>query len=84
MSSDLDLIDRGTIDFSGIDKELFETTDLGKFGEYRGEMVPLDLPIKNIVGVNEAEYKGKKVELNKPISSLSATSSNLTPHSQHE
>ena len=49
MSSDLDLIDRGTIDFSGIDKELFETTDLGKFGEYRGEMVPLDLPIKNMV-----------------------------------
>ena len=39
MSSDLDLIDRGTIDFSGIDKELFETTDLGKFGEHMRRIV---------------------------------------------
>lgn len=63
------LFDRGEIEFSGIDKELFETTDLGKFGEYKGEMVPLDLPIENIVEVNEAEYKGKKVDLNKPMRS---------------
>lgn len=64
-----ELFDRGEIEFSGIDKELFEKTDLGKFGKYKGEMVPLDLPIENIVGINEAEYKGKKVDLNKPMRS---------------
>lgn len=35
-------------------------TDLGKFGEYKGSQVPLDLPLV------ESEYKGKDVELNKP------------------
>lgn len=51
------------IDLSGIDKELYETTDIGKSGIYEGEEVPLDLP--SIV-TEEAEYKGREVELNKP------------------
>ena len=61
-----ELFDSGQIELIGIDKKLFETTDLGKFAEYKGEIVPLDLPIENIDEINEAEYKGKEVELNKP------------------
>jgi len=51
------------------DKELFETTDIGKFAMYEGQMVPLDLPMENIEVIYEAEYKGKKVDLNKPMRS---------------
>lgn len=41
------------------DEELLQT-DIGKFGIYDGNKVPLDLPLF------EAEYQGKDVELNKP------------------
>jgi hypothetical protein len=64
-----ELFDGGKIEFCDLDKELFETTDLGHFGVYEGESVPLDLPIENIEEVNEAEYKGREVELNKPTRS---------------
>ena len=52
--------DRGEIELNGIDKILFEETDLGRFGEYKGEVVPLDF-------LFEAEYNGKKVEIGKPM-----------------
>lgn len=52
--------DRGEIELDGIDKILFEETDLGRFGEYKGEIVPLDF-------LFEAEYNGKKVEIGKPM-----------------
>ena len=42
------------------ERELLRT-DLGSYGVYEGEKVPLDLPM-----INEAEYRGKKVTLNKP------------------
>lgn len=51
--------DNGEIELAGIDKILFEETDLGRFAEYRGEIVPLDF-------LFEAEYNGKQVELNRP------------------
>lgn len=35
-------------------------TDLGKFAEYNGSQVPLDLPLL------ESEYQGRDVELNRP------------------
>lgn len=63
------LFDDGKIEISETDKQLFESTDLGYFAEYNGEIVPLDLPMENIEELNEAEYHGKKVELNKPMRS---------------
>ena len=35
----------GVIKLSGKDKWLFENTDLGKYDEFEGKMVPLDLPL---------------------------------------
>jgi len=64
-----ELFDNNQIELVGIDKQLFETTDLGKFDLFEGEMVPLDLPIENLEEVNEAEYKGKKVSIGKPMRS---------------
>jgi hypothetical protein len=65
-----ELWENGQIELVGIDKNLFESTDLGKFGEFEGQMVPLDLPIENIEDVNEeAEYHGKKVPIGKPMRS---------------
>jgi hypothetical protein len=64
-----ELYDNHQIELSELDTELFESTDIGKFSEYDGKMVPLDLPMETIQEVNEAEYKGKEVELNKPMRS---------------
>jgi hypothetical protein len=61
-----ELYDNNHIELSELDTELFESTDIGRFSEYQGKMVPLDLPMETIEEVNEAEYKGKEVELNKP------------------
>ena len=60
------LYSRGIIEVSEADKELLET-DLGHFGEYKGELVPLDLPMLNEEELEEAEYQGRKVKLNKPM-----------------
>ena len=64
-----ELFDDGKIGVCNLDQELFETTDLGYYGVYQGQTVPLDLPIENIEEINEAEYKGREVELNKPTRS---------------
>jgi hypothetical protein len=37
------LFDTGSIELDGRDEELFETTDIGRFGKFRGEVVPLDI-----------------------------------------
>jgi hypothetical protein len=62
-----ELFDNNEVELCGIDKILFETTDLGKFELFEGEMVPLDLPLEVIEEINEAEYKGKKVSVGKPM-----------------
>lgn len=61
-----ELYDNNQIELSELDTELYESTDIGRFTEYEGQMVPLDLPMETIEELNEAEYKGKEVELNKP------------------
>jgi len=48
------------------ESELIEDTDIGEFGIYEGEVVPLDFPMLYEDNVDEAKYKGKKVDLNKP------------------
>ncbi len=49
------LYSRGVIDVSESDKSLLET-NLGHFGEYKGELVPLDLPMLS------EDYKGVDFE----------------------
>ena len=61
------LFDSGDVIFSGLDRYLFESTDLGKFVEFDGVMVPLDLPMETVEEMNEAEYKGREVKLNHPM-----------------
>jgi|TARA_R100000030_G_scaffold99220_1_gene90041 hypothetical protein len=51
----------GYIQLNEEDTNLLEETDIGEYGIFEGEKVPLDLPM-----VDEAEYKGKEVALNKP------------------
>jgi hypothetical protein len=55
------LLKEGAIQLSKEDLNLLETTDIGEYGIYEGEKVPLDLPM-----VDEAEYRGRDVQLNKP------------------
>ena len=40
---------KGVIELQGEDKILFENTDLGRFGVYEGEVVPLDYPMMEIL-----------------------------------
>jgi len=51
----------GLIDLNEEDAELLESTDIGEYGVFEGEKVPLDIPM-----VSEAEYQGREVSLNKP------------------
>jgi hypothetical protein len=55
----------GSIQIDKVTEELFETSDLGKVGVYKGQPVPLDLLIEGFE-VLEAEYKGREVQLNYP------------------
>jgi hypothetical protein len=49
------------------DVELLETTDIGKWGIFEGQKVPLDLPmLDETEEIEEAKYKGKEVQLSKP------------------
>lgn len=63
------LFETNKFTFNEFDTDLFEKTDIGKFGYFRGKLVPLDLPMENFEEVNEAEYKGRDVKLNKPMRS---------------
>lgn len=51
-----------------IDKMYIVEMEIGEFGVYEGQIVPLDYPIMegNEEHLNEAIYKGKNVKLNKP------------------
>ena len=51
----------GYIQLNEEDANLLEDTDIGSYGMFEGQKVPLDLPL-----VSEAEYKGREVPLNKP------------------
>ena len=60
-----ELYENGDLDLNGIDYILFTETEIGKFGIYEGETVPLDFVFET--ELLEAEYDGREVELNKPI-----------------
>ena len=64
-----ELFDKGSIELSGHDKELFEDSDIGRFEYFEGEIVPLDLPLEVLEDINEAEYHGREVKLNYPTRS---------------
>ena len=51
----------GYIQLNEEDANLLESTDIGEYGVFEGEKIPLDLPM-----LDEAEYQGKDVPLNKP------------------
>ena len=55
----------GKITLNEQDMLLIETTDIGEYGKYEGQKVPLDLPMAE-EELDEAEHRGKNVPLNKP------------------
>lgn len=63
------MFDLGKVKLCDIDKEIFESTEIGNFAYFKGELVPLDLPMETVIDINEAEYKGKEVKLNYPTRS---------------
>ena len=58
---------REAIDLTGIDLEKITETDLGEYGIFEGQVVPLDMPMPDEDLINEAEYQGRKVQLGKPM-----------------
>jgi hypothetical protein len=58
---------REAIDLTGIDLEKITETDLGEYGMFEGQMVPLDMPMPDDDILTEAEYQGRKVQLGKPM-----------------
>ena len=59
---------QGIIELLAEDKKLFENTDLGRFGMFEGEIVPLDLPMMELETLTEAELEEEKKQpaLGKP------------------
>ena len=51
-----ELFDLGRVNLCDVDKELYESTDIGKFGLYNGELVPLDLPMEFVVETNQPAF----------------------------
>jgi hypothetical protein len=52
----------GLLSLTGIDKHLFESTDIGLTGTYQGQVVPIDLPLE-VLELNEK----KQPKLNYPM-----------------
>ena len=61
------LYSRGVLNVEGIDKEKITETNLGEYGIFEGQIVPLDMPMPDEDILNEAEYQGRKVQLGKPM-----------------
>ena len=57
------LYETNKLELSEFDVELLKT-DIGEWGIFEGNKVPLDLPM-----IEEAEYQGRNVDLNKPTRS---------------
>ena len=51
-----ELFNLGRVNLCDVDKELYESTDIGKFGIFNGELVPLDLPMEVIVETNQPTF----------------------------
>ena len=47
------------------ERELIEETDIGEWGMFEGERVPLDFPMLYEEDIDEAKYKGREVKLGK-------------------
>ena len=63
------LWEKRIINLQDADLRLFENTDLGRFGLYEGEVVPLDLPLMEIETLTEAELEeelklGDNIQIN--------------------
>ena len=66
------LLEWGNISLDENSKFLIENTDIGKFGIYEGEKVPLDLPMLNDWDLEESKKKKKKdPPIGKPMRSSS-------------
>ena len=63
-----DLYELGLYDLNENEELYIKNTNLGEFGLYENELVPLDFPMSyENENINEDNlYKGKKVKLNKP------------------
>ena len=55
----------GSLELCEEDRILLEETNIGEYGLFEGEKVPLDLPMVD-EELDEADYHGKDVPLNKP------------------
>lgn len=60
------LYEKDLIALNDEDAEMVET-DIGETAEYHGRTVHLDVPVRVIPRINEAEYHGKKVATGKPF-----------------
>lgn len=75
-----ELFDSGVkINLDENDKELFESTDLGKFGYYKDELVPLDLPM--VVETNQPTFSIHDVTPDFKYDVMGKTVTNIKPTS---
>ena len=61
-----ELFNEGAIQVNAGDRHLLRETDIGEYGVYNDNKVPLDIPFLNEGEIEEAEFKGKEVPIGKP------------------
>jgi hypothetical protein len=54
------LFDEGILELKGIDKELYESTEIGNFGTFNGQRVPLDIPMEVEEEIDENDKNSTK------------------------
>lgn len=71
--------DLGGVNLCAIDKELFESSEIGNFGLFNGELVPLDLPMESIVETNQPAFSINDVNPDFQVDVMGKLVKNIKP-----
>ena len=74
-----ELFDLGRINLCDVDKELYESTEIGKFGMFNGELVPLDIPMESIDETNQPAFSIHDVNSEFQIDVMGKVVKNVKP-----
>lgn len=73
------MFDLGKVTLCDIDRDIFESTEIGNFAMFKGELVPLDLPMETIVETNQPAFSIHDVTSDFNYDVMGKTVTNIKP-----
>jgi len=73
------MFDLAKVTLCDVDKDLFESTEIGNFAMFKGELVPLDLPMESIVETNQPAFSIHDVTPDFNYDVMGKTVTNIKP-----